>query len=101
MGGFIFKMASVYILYSKTSDLFYTGATKDQDQRIIYHLEKEFKSSFTAKYSDWELYFTIENLEISTARKIEMHIKKMKSKIYIQNLKRYPEITQKLILKYS
>jgi putative endonuclease len=32
---------------------------------------------------------------------IEQHIKKMKSKVYIQNLKRYPEILQKLINKYS
>jgi putative endonuclease len=94
-------MASVYILYSKTADLFYTGATKDQDQRITYHLDKEFKSSFTAKYSDWELFFCIENLNISTARKIETHIKKMKSKNYIENLKCYPEISQKLIVKYS
>ncbi len=94
-------MASVYILYSKTADLFYTGSTKDQEQRLIYHEEKEFKSSFTAKYSDWELYFSIDNLNASTAKKIESHIKKMKSKIYIQNLKRYPEMVEKLIARFS
>ena len=30
---------------------------------------------------------------------IEKHIKNMKSKIYIQNLAKYPEMTQKLLLK--
>jgi putative endonuclease len=94
-------MSSVYILYSISADLYYTGSTKDQEQRLIFHLEKEFKSSFTSKYSDWELYFSIENLNISTARKIESHVKKMKSKIYIQNLKRYPEMVEKLIARFS
>jgi len=35
------------------------------------------------------------------AGKIEIHIKKMKSKKYIQDLKKYPEIAQKLLKKYS
>ncbi len=35
------------------------------------------------------------------AGKIENHIKKMKSKKYIKDLKKYPEIAQKLIKKYS
>ena len=32
---------------------------------------------------------------------IEKHIKKMKSKIYIENLTRYPEMSNKLIKKYK
>jgi putative endonuclease len=32
---------------------------------------------------------------------IEEHIKKMKSKVYIQNLKKYPDMVKKLIAKYS
>lgn len=34
-------------------------------------------------------------------KKIETHIKKMKSKKYIQNLKIYPEIPLKLLVKYA
>jgi putative endonuclease len=62
---------------------------------------KEFPKSFTAKYSDWELFYEIQNLTITTARKIETHIKKMKSRKYLENIKAYPEISPKLIQKYS
>jgi len=31
---------------------------------------------------------------------IEKHIKSMKSKIYIENLKKYPEMVTKLLIKY-
>lgn len=54
----------------------------------------------TAKYDDWELFFRIENLEIGVAKKIEAHIKRMKSKIYIQNLTKYPEMVEKLVARY-
>jgi putative endonuclease len=94
-------MASVYILYSKKSDKFYIGSTKELQTRIFYHKTKEFKGSFTSNYEDWELFFSIDNLKISVARKIENHIKKQKSKTYIENLKSYPEISEKLIIKYS
>ncbi len=94
-------MASVYILYSKTNDKYYIGCTKDFEQRFEYHQVKEFPNSFTAKYSDWELFYEIQNLTITTARKIETHIKKMKSRKYLENSKIYPEISQKLIGKYS
>ena len=94
-------MAYVYILHSISADKFYIGSTKDQTQRLEYHLNKEFKNSFTAKFSDWELFFSIETVDNTTARKIEAHIKKMKSRTYILNLKRYPEIAEKLIANYT
>ena len=94
-------MASVYILYSISAYKYYIGCTKDIDQRFEYHLVKEFRDSFTAKYSDWQLYFEITDLGITTARRIETHIKKMKSRTYIENLKKYPEILQKLVVKYG
>ena len=94
-------MPSVYILYSLTPDKFYVGCTKDLEQRFEYHLLKEFTDSYTAKYSDWELFYEIPELTITTARKIETHIKKMKSRIYLENLKKHPEISEKLILKYK
>ena len=94
-------MASVYVLYSVSADKYYIGSTKDLMQRFEYHLLKEFKESYTAKYHDWELYFEIPNLTIRIARKIESHIKKMKSRVYLENLRKHPEITKKLILKYK
>lgn len=94
-------MASVYILFSKKLDRFYTGSCKDFSYRIEQHFNKDFSKSFTTKTDDWEFFFYVDNLHYVQARMIEQHIKKMKSKVYIQNLKRYPEILQKLIIKYS
>jgi len=96
-----YRVTSVYILYSQSADKFYVGSTNDQIQRLAYHKNKEFKSSFTAKYNDWELFFSIETSDNTVARKIEAHIKKMKSRTYIFNLKKYPDISQKLLLKYA
>ena len=94
-------MAAVYILYSSSADIFYVGSSKDIEVRMSYHKKKEFINSFTAKYEDWELYFLIDQINNTTARKIEAHIKKMKSRVYIQNLKKYPEMTDKLLCKYN
>lgn len=57
--------------------------------------------SFTAKADDWQLFYSIDDLIYWQSRQIESHIKKMKSSQYIQNLKKYPEIAQKLIDKYK
>ncbi len=94
-------MASVYILYSKKLDRFYVGSCKDLSFRIDQHLKKEFTESFTASAEDWELYLSIDELRYGLARLIEVHLKKMKSKTYIQNLKKYPEIIERLKVKYS
>ena len=94
-------MASVYILYSRKLDRHYTGSCKDLSYRIGQHFNKDFSNSFTSKADDWDLYFYIEELDYKQARLIEAHIKKMRSRIYIYNLKHYPEIVEKLIEKYK
>ena len=94
-------MASVYVLFSRKLNRYYTGSCYDLRYRIDQHLNKEFAKSFTAKADDWELYFFVDHLQFDQARKIEKHIKEMKSKVFIQNLKQYPEIIQKLIIKYA
>jgi putative endonuclease len=94
-------MASLYISFSKKLDRYYTGSCKDLSYRIEQHLNKDFSKSFTSKADDWALFFFVDNLQYAQARLIEDHIKKMKSKVYMQNLKMYPEIIQKLIVKYS
>ena len=94
-------MASVYILFSKKLNRFYVGSCKDLNYRIQLHANKAFSNSFTAKADDWELFLFVDNLHFVQARLIELHIKKMKSSVYIRNLKKYPEIMKKLIDKYS
>ncbi len=95
-------MAIVYILHSTIADKFYIGSTTlSAEERLNRHLSNYYKNSFTSKYSDWTLFFEILCHSDIQARKIEHHIKKMKSKKYIQNLLTFPEISQKLLEKYS
>jgi putative endonuclease len=93
-------MASVYILFSSHLNRFYVGSCADRTYRIGQHLSKEFKASFTAKAEDWELFLFIDDLTYSQARGIEGHIKRMKSKEYIFNLKQYPDMQEKLKLRF-
>ena len=94
-------MASVYILYSPSLDQYYTGSCKELFDRIEQHLSKKIPGAFTAKAKDWILYFSINELKYEQARQIEKHIKRMKSKTYIQNLKKYADLSEKLVIKYG
>lgn len=94
-------MATVYILYSKTLDRFYTGSCAELSFRLKQHSNKDFGNSFTAKIDDWEVFYTIENLNYKQARLIEAHIKRMKSKDYIKNLTKYLQMVSKLVEKYK
>ncbi len=94
-------MADVYILYSKRADKYYIGSCDDLSVRLKQHVEKIFANSFTTKWSDWELFFAIKNLEYEQARNIEQHIKKMKTRTYYSNLKKYPEMGLRLVEKYK
>ena len=94
-------MASVYVLYSKEIDHYYTGSCKSFEGRFGEHISKCYPKSFTTRADDWGLFLHIDNLTFKQARGIEMHIKKMKSRTYIQNLVKYPNIIEKLKVKYS
>ncbi len=89
-------MAFVYILYSKSLNKFYIGSCLELDERLNEHLNKQFVDSFTAKTDDWDLFYSIGELEYKQARNIELHIKKMKSSVYIENLKKFDDISKKL-----
>ncbi|MEH3114420.1 GIY-YIG nuclease family protein [Pedobacter terrae] len=93
-------MASVYILFSKKLNRFYTGNCLDLSKRPDEHLQGSYMDSFTRKANDWELFLHINDLAYQQARQIELHIKKMKSRTYIENLKRYEDIQTKLIMLY-
>jgi putative endonuclease len=93
-------MAVVYIIYSKKIDRFYVGSCLDFTERLEQHNNSFFKNCYTSKSMDWELFYLIEELEHEQARKIENHIKKMKSRKYYQSLRSFPNITENLKLKY-
>ncbi len=91
-------MPACYILYSLSHDRYYIGAThEDASARLLKHNEKAYGSKATAYTSDWQIYFLIECATYAQAVNIERHIKKMKSRTYLENLKKYPEMIKRLI----
>ena len=91
----------VYILPSPAAGLYYIGYTKDLTSRLEMHRNGTFEGSFTSIENDWDLFFHMECESISQARRIEKHIKKMKSRKYIENLLKYSEISFKLLQRYK
>ena len=95
-------MPCVYILYSLSCNQFYTGATSIAvENRLERHLVKYYENKFTAKEQDWEVFFVIDCETMKQAFQIEKHIKRMKSKKYINDLKKFPGISEKLKIQYS
>ncbi|MBU2553190.1 MAG: GIY-YIG nuclease family protein [Bacteroidetes bacterium] len=96
-------MCYCYILYSEKLDRYYIGSTILQpEERLKAHLSDYYgNSKYTAKAKDWTLFYSISCCSIEQAKKLENHIKRMRNKKYIQNLPLYPDITGKLLSKYS
>ncbi len=93
-------MNCVYILYSSKLNRFYIGFTSDFDTRLEFHKNAEPRK-FTANAEDWVLFLRVLCENKTQGLNIEKHIKKMKSKTYIENLIKYPEIILKLQEKYK
>jgi putative endonuclease len=94
---------SCYILYSNQLDKFYIGYTAiGANDRLERHLSEHYgPTRFTHKAKDWILFMEIECQSSEQARKIEAHIKSMKSKTYINNLKKYPEMIDKILKMFN
>ena len=93
-------MYQVYILYSSEIDNFYIGSSSNVETPKAFHDAKK-GALYTKRASDWEIFCTITCKSKTQSLLIERHLKKMKSIVYIRNLKIYPEMTEKLLLKYS
>jgi putative endonuclease len=93
-------MHQVYILYSQEIDNFYIGSSFNVETRKAFHNAKK-GAFYTKRASDWEVYFTIDCKSKRQSLLIERHIKKMKSVVYIRNLKIYPEMTERLLLRFD
>ena len=94
-------MAEVYILYSKSLDRYYIGSCEIFSERLLQHQNGQFSRSFTKGASDWTVFLLISSLTYKQARSVEAHIKRMKSRKYIINLKMYPELRQNLLSRFS
>jgi putative endonuclease len=93
-------VATVYVLYSDSLNCYYVGSCLDLRNRIKEHNSGSYNNAFTKRADDWEVFFVSEGLEYQQARDIEKHIKKMKSRVYIENLKRFPELIERLKMKF-
>ena len=91
----------VYILYSASRDSFYIGQSLDLENRLEEHVSHVKDIAFTKRADDWIVYYSLECISRHQAILTENHIKKMKSRQYLVNLKTYPEIGQKLLSKYT
>ncbi|WP_026979080.1 GIY-YIG nuclease family protein [Flavobacterium tegetincola] len=94
-------MHTVYILHSEKLNRHYIGYTSNIDVRLDFHSNDSQTRKFTYKADDWKLYLSFNCSSKPQALAIEKHIKAMKSKTYIDNLQKYPEIILKLLEKYN
>ena len=94
-------MFACYILHSASKDKFYIGFVQDSiESRLQKHNAGFYDNTYTSFATDWVLYLLIECENSHQAICLEKHIKRMKSKEYIRNLKKYPEMISKLLENY-
>ena len=92
-------MVGCYIIFSEKLNRFYIGATQNgMENRLAAHNSAEYgKSHFTSTANDWTLFLFIPTSDFAKAIRMERKIKSMKSVNYIYNLKKYPEMVDKLL----
>ena len=66
--------------------------TEDLEKRIIHHNHPIDPSKFTAKGIPWELFLSIPCTSKENALKLEKLIKEKKSKVFIHNLRKHPDL---------
>ncbi len=91
----------VYILFSASANRFYIGQTCDLKERLKQHNSSFYLGASTKGITDWEIYWFLECDSRQQALQLESHIKKMRNRTYYSNLKKYPEISLKLLKKYG
>ena len=80
-------MASLYILFSPSLNKYYTGITNDIVQtRLLKHNASYYGKHFTSGADDWDLKLELECESYSEARKLELFIKRMKSRKFIDKI---------------
>ena len=77
-------MYTVYILQSKKNGRYYIGHTSDLQKRLIEHNNGQTYS--TKNHIPWEVVFQKYFNDKGYAQHIELKIKRMKSRIFIENL---------------
>ncbi|MBL0735918.1 GIY-YIG nuclease family protein [Flavobacterium sp. GN10] len=71
-------MFYVYIIYSKTFDVYYKGFSEDISQRLLYHNEN--RSRYTANKGPWKLVYSKAFETKKEALVEELRLKKLNRK---------------------
>jgi len=74
----------VYILYSQSSDRYYIGSSANVEQRLIRHNAGATLSTKSGR--PWKVVYTETYPTKTEALKREINLKKMKSRLYLENL---------------
>jgi len=91
-------MAILYIIYSSKIDRYYIGITsEDITTRLQKHNQASYGSRYTSQSDDWETKLTINANDMSHARRMELYVKRRKSRIYLNDLITKDYLQQKLI----
>ena len=77
-------MYTVYILYSETLKRYYTGQTKDFENRLERHNSK--KEKYTKNGTPWKLVWNTDLETRSEAVRLESKIKKRGAKRYLDDM---------------
>lgn len=79
-------MHTLYIIYSKSLDNYYTGETDKIEIRLKLHNNHHFKNAFTKSANDWiiVLNYTCETKQNTVF--LEKFIKRMKSRKFIEKI---------------
>lgn len=94
-------MHYVYIIYSQKIDRYYTGISVNPKNRLEQHKNKHYDGAYTRIADDWQTFLVIQCENIKIAELVEKHIKKMKSKVFIINLKKYPELVNTIKKRFA
>jgi len=95
-------MPFVYVLFSAKLDRYYIGSTQlTPDIRLQQHNTKHQPGSYTGKGIPWILVLSFSVATMQEAMAIERHCKRMKSRSYLENLLRYPEMQERLKNRYT
>ena len=92
-------MHYLYIIYSETTNKFYTGETHDVEERLQKHNNHDYDNSFTKIATDWKLVLQFNCTDRKSALFLEQFIKKMKSRKFIEKIIIDPGILQQILLK--
>ena len=90
-----------YMIYSHSLNRYYVGHTSDFAERLKKHNDGYFgNKAFTSRAQDWEEFLVIPCSSVELAVYLEIKIKRMKSRSYKENLKKYPEMINKIIQEF-